>query len=236
MHWTTRCATVFAVLSLFVAAKADPPALRLLTVSGQGEVKAVPDMASLSAGVTTTATTAKDALAANSRAMNAVFDTLKRLGVADKDMQTSNFSVYPQYQECKPNVTCPRHIVGYQVSNTVNVTVDLGKAGAVLDALVSSGSNQIGGVAFSIRDPKPLLAEARAAAVKDAIDRAETYAKAAGVTLGPIQSIGEGEAEAPRPMYKTMAMLAPAAGAPPPPVAAGEQTVSASVTITWILQ
>jgi hypothetical protein len=234
MRWTTCLAAVFAVLSLFVAAKADSAEPRTLTMTGTGEVKAVPDTANLSAGVATTATTAKEALAANSRAMNAVFDTLKRLGVADKDMQTSNFSVYPQYQECKPNVTCPRRIVGYQVSNTVNVTVDLGKAGAVLDALVSSGSNQIGGISFSIHDPEPLLTEAHAAAVKDAIDRAETYANAAGVTLGPIQSIQEGVSEQPRPMFRMMAVGSGAAA--PPPVAAGEQTVSASVTITWAIQ
>jgi uncharacterized protein len=228
-------AAVAAAVSIFIgAAMADPAAPRTLTVSGEGEVKAVPDTADLSAGVTTTAATARDALAANSRAMNAVFDTLKRLGTADKDMQTSNFSVTPQYQECKPNAACPRRIAGYQVSNTVDVAVDIGKAGAVLDALVSSGSNQIGGIDFSIRDPGPLLTQARTAAVKDAIDRAETYANAAGVTLGPIQSIQEGGTEAPRPMFKAMETVG-YAGAPPP-MAAGEETLSANVTIIWAIQ
>ena len=233
MRCSSLClAVIVASFSIF-AACADPALPRLLTVSGQGEVKSVPDTANLSAGVTTTAVSAKEALAANSRAMNAVFDTLKRLGVADKDMQTSNFSVEPQYQMCKPNTPCPRRVVSYQVSNTVDVAVDIGKAGPVLDALVSSGSNQIGGIDFSIRDPKPLLTQARAVAVKDAIDRAETYAKAAGITLGPIQSIQEGGTTAPRPMFKAMAVTGYAAA---PPVAAGEETTSASVTITWAIQ
>ena len=216
------------------SASAAEPAPRTLSVSGEGEVRAAPDQSSLSAGVTTGAATAAQALAANSHAMNAVFATLKRLGIPDKDIQTSNFSLSPQYQVCKPGMTCPQRIVGYQVSNNVNVIVeDLDKTGPVLDALVSSGSNQIGGIDFSIHDTKSLLRVAREAAVKDAVDHAQTYAKAAGVTLGPILSIQEGGGEPPRPVYRAMAMMANAA---PPPVAGGELSVSANVTITWQIQ
>jgi uncharacterized protein YggE len=104
----------------------------------------------------------------------------------------------------------------------------------VLDALVSSGSNQIDNISFSIRDTKALLAQARVAAVKDAFDRAQTYAKAAGVTLGAIKSISEsGGVYQPRPMYRMEAMVA---AAPPPPVAGGEESVTANVTITWEIQ
>jgi len=225
---------VFFCVFAGTSASAAEQTPRTLSVSGEGEVRAAPDQSSLSAGVTTGAATAAQALAANSRAMNAVFATLKRLGIPDKDIQTSNFSLSPQYQVCKPGMTCPQRIVGYQVSNNVNVTVEeLDKTGPVLDALVSSGSNQIGGIDFSIHDTKSLLRVARDAAVKDAIDHAQTYAKAAGVTLGPILSIQEGGGEAPRPMYRAMAMMANAA---PPPVAGGELSVSANVTITWQIQ
>ena len=212
-------------------ADSSSPPPHLITVSGQGEVKAAPDSAQLSAGVTVQAATAAQALAANSRAMNQVFATLKRAGIPEKSIQTSNFSVSPQYAQYKPGTSGPQRIVGYEVSNTVEVTVDdLAKVGPTLDALVASGANQIGGISFSIRDPKPLLREARAEAVKDAIDRAQTYAQAAGVSLGAIVSINEGGAETPRPMYRVYAMAAPAA---PPPIAAGENSVSASVSITW---
>jgi uncharacterized protein YggE len=217
------------------ASLADQAAPRTMTMSGQGVAKAAPDQAQFSTGVVTQDRTAALALAANSRAMNAVFATLKRLGIPDKDIQTSNFSLSPQYQVYKPGTTGPQRIVGYKVSNTVNITVeDFDKTGAVLDALVSSGSNQIDDISFSIRDTKPLLTQARVAAVKDAIDRAQTYAKAAGVTLGPILSIQEGgSAYQPRPMFDKMAVMAEAA---PPPVAGGEESVSANVTITWAIQ
>jgi len=213
------------------AAEQAPP--RTLSVSGEGEVRAAPDQSSLSAGVTTGAATAAQALAANSRAMNAVFATLKKLGIPDNDIQTSNFSLSPQYQICKPGMMCPQRIVGYQVSNTVNVTVEnLDKTGPVLDALVSSGSNQIGDINFLIHDTSVLLKQAREAAVKDAINRAQAYARAAGVTLGPILAILEGGGDyQPRPMNKIMAMMASA-----PPIAGGELSVSANVTITWQIQ
>ncbi|HXL98970.1 MAG TPA: SIMPL domain-containing protein [Rhizomicrobium sp.] len=220
-------------LALPTAADAQAQPARLLTVTGQGEVKGAPNQAQLSAGVVTTAKTAAAALAANTRAMNAVFATLKKAGIADKDMQTSDFSVQPQYA----SVNAPsgqQRVTGYQVSNTVSVTVEnLATLGPTLDALVSSGANSIGEIAFGIKDPRPLLAQARAAAVADAMLRAQTYAKAAGVTLGPITSIGEGGFEAERPM---MALGMLKANAAPVPVAAGEQSVTAGVSITWELR
>jgi len=239
MSFDLRHLAVYAGFSIIAAcagapcaALADQTPPHILTVSGQGIAKAAPDQAQFSTGVVTQGSTAALALAANSRAMNAVFATLKKLGIPDKDIQTSNFSLSPQYQVCKPGTTCPQRIIGYQVSNTVNVTVeDFGKTGAVLDALVSSGSNQIDNIGFSIHDTSALLKEAREAVVKDAILRAQTYAKAAGVTLGSILSIQEGGSEQPQPMYYAKAMMAA-----PPPIAGGEQSVSAEVTISWEIQ
>jgi uncharacterized protein len=96
-----------------------------------------------------------------------------------------------------------------------------------VDALVASGSNSLGDISFSIRDHKPLLAQAREAAVKDAMTKAETLARASGVTLGPIAQISEGGLMGPPQPLMRMAM------APATPIAAGEQTVSASVSISW---
>jgi hypothetical protein len=223
------------VLTLLVSpaalAASDTP--RVITVSGQGEVHATPDEAMLSAGVVTTASTAAAALAENARSMNAVFDALRHAGVPEKSMQTSGFNVSPQYATDKDGAQTP-HITGYQVSNTVNVMVDdLAKVGPTLDALVASGANSIGGVSFDIKNPKAAMAQARTLAVADAIDRAQTLAKAAGVTLGPITSISEGGGyEPPRPMYRVMSGMA-ANMAAPTPIAAGEQSVTANVSITW---
>lgn len=202
---------------------------RTLSVTGEGEVKAVPDEAQLSAAVVSQAETAADALAANRRAMNAVFAALKAQGIPDKSIQTSGFSVSPQYDSGKDGKSAPR-IVGYDVSNEVSVTVDdLTKLGATIDALVASGSNSLGGVGFTIRDPKPLLDEARAAAVKDAMHRAEIYARAAGVTLGRVITMGESGSAMPRPMFRAMAAMA---SGEPTPTAPGEQTISAAVSMT----
>lgn len=222
------------ILAASAAVAAPPDQARTLTVTGTGIAKAAPDEAGFSTGVVSHAPTAGQALAANSRAMNAVIATLKKQGVPEKAIQTSNLSLSPQYQTCKPNVTCPQRIVGYEVSNTVSVTVPLDKAGSVLDALVASGSNQIDGISFAIHDPKPLLALARADAVKDAIDKGQLYAKSAGVSLGPILAIQEAGSQAPQPMYRSMNMGI-MAGKGPPPVVGGEQLVSASVSITWII-
>ena len=220
-----------AILAADVAAAAEggAPGQRTLTVSGEGEAKAAPDEAHLSAGVVSEARTAADALAANTRAMNAAFAVLKRFGIPDKAIQTSDFSVEPQMLADR-NGNSRAKISGYTVSNTVNVTVDLAKLGAALDALVTSGANSLGNVAFGIRDPAPLLAKARAGAMKDAMARAQIYAKAGGLTLGPILAVNEGGAEVPRPFSAAPRMMAAMA---PTPVAAGENTISASVSVTF---
>ena len=209
---------------------AEPPAPRTLTVSGTGEIKTVPDEAHLSAGVVTQAKKAAEALAANTRGMNEVFATLKRFGIPEKAVQTSEFSVEPQYAQDR-NGNASARITGYTVSNTVNVTVELPKLGPALDALVASGANSLGNIAFTIHDPKPLLAKARAEAIKDATERAHTYAQAAGIALGPILAVSEGGAEMPRPLY-TPRMMAAA----PPPIAAGEETVNANVSVTFAIK
>jgi uncharacterized protein YggE len=223
------CAAALVTLPAF--AEGAPP--RTITVAGHGEVNAAPDSAVVSAGVTTQAKTAAAALDDNSVAMNRVFAVLKRLGVEAKHIQTSNFTVAPQFTPYANNANGQR-IVGYQVSNQVDVTLDrTTNVGPAVDALVAAGANQMNGIGFTIRDPKPFLASARAAAVEDAATRAQIFAKAAHVALGPILSIEEGSAVPVRPLYP---MRVSAALMAPTPVAAGEQTVAADVTIVWEIQ
>ena len=225
---TTVKTAIFAALLLAagLAPAAAQTAPRSLTMSGHGEVRAAPDMATLSAGVSSEAPTAAAALAANTARMQGVFAALKKLGVADKDMQTANFSVSPQVTGGANN-QAPR-ITGYQVNNQVQVRLyDVGKLGTALDALVSTGANQINSVDFAIKDQAPMLAEARAQAVADARTKAETYAKAAGVSLGSILSISEnggGYSGPPRAVF----MAAKAV-----PIAAGEESITAEVSIVW---
>lgn len=212
-----------------VAAPLMPP--RTITVAGHGEVNGVPDSAFVSAGVTTQADSAAAALSGNAKAMSRVFGALKNAGVQDKNVQTTNFSVQPQYA----NNSEDQKIVGYLVTNQVDVTLDhIANAGPIVDSLVAAGANRMNGISFTIHDPKPLLVQARASAVEDAIGKAQAYAKAAHVALGPILSISEAPIEQPRPLFAMQARIA--AAPPPTPVAAGEQTVAADVTLVWQIQ
>jgi uncharacterized protein len=212
-------------------AEAQGLASRTITVSGEGEAKAAPDEAHLRAGVVTSARKAVEALAANTHAMNQVFATLKRLGIPDKSIQTSGFNVSPQYAGDRGGDST-QAISGYQVSNEVVVTVDdLARLGPALDALVGSGANSLGSMDFTIRDPKPLMAQARAAAMKDAAARAQTYAAAGGFKLGPILEVSEGGADMQRPVMNAVPMMRMAAA--PVPVASGENRLSVSVNVTF---
>lgn len=205
---------------------------RMMTLTGHGEVKQVPDMVSVTAGVTTQGATAAEALAANTAAMTKVMETLKAGGIPDKDVQTSNFSVQPRY-DYNDN---PPKLEGYDVSNSVTVTLhDVKALGSLLDRLVQAGSNQINGISFGIDKPGAALDEARRAAAADARHKAEVYAAAAGVKLGNIISIFEQQAYMPAPIPMRSAMKAEMAAAPVP-VAAGEQTLSMDVTVTWEIQ
>ena len=212
-------------------AAVNPSAPRTITVTGMAEVKAKPDIAIISTGVESEAVTASEALAKNSAAMTRILATLKKAGIADDDIQTSSFSVAPQYNSNDPE---PRRIVGYRVTNQVTVRVRaIAKVGTILDALVQVGSNRINGVAFDIANQKPLLNEARKLAVADARLKAELLVAAAGVTLGKPQQISEyGGGPSPQPMYRATVMAAPASV----PIAAGQETVFANVTIVYEIQ
>jgi len=156
-----------------------------------------------------------------------VFAALRKLGIPDKNVQTLNFTVTPQYANSNNE---PARLTGYQVSNEVSVRLeDIAKLGSLLDTLVGAGANQMNGIRFDISDPAPLLEKARAQAIADARVQAETYAKAASVMLGPILSISQAGGEM-RPLRMAAPMVFAAKAVP---VAAGEESVSADVTVVW---
>ncbi len=204
---------------------------RLISLNGHGEVKARPDMAVVNVGVMTQAATAREALTQNSEAMEKVLASLKAAGMEAKDVQTSNFMINPRYQYDQTNAQPPR-VVGYDVSNTVTVSVrKLDILGAVLDKVVGEGSNQITGVVFAIADDEKLKDEARKLAVADAERKAKLYADTARITLGQIVSVSEGNYQPPHPVY-AKAMRAETASSAVP-IAEGEQTVAIEVNIAW---
>jgi hypothetical protein len=215
-------------------AAADEDTPRRLVVNGTGEASARPDLAVISAGVVVQAETASAALADNTRAMNAVLEQLRGSGLPAEDVQTSQFSVTPLFDNRRPDpqTPAPPKIVGYQVSNQVTARVrGLDQLGAILDGLVSAGANSINGPWFEIAEPEQLQDQARDAAVADAIAKAERYAAAAKVELGEVISIEEGGSYAPpRPMMRAEAMAADV------PIAPGQTEVSASVTMTFAIE
>lgn len=205
-----------------------------LDVVAEGEVRRVPDVATISAGVVTQAATAGAALTDNARRMAATVAALKRAGIADRDIQTSSIGLAPQYRYGE-NV--PPVITGYQASNQVSVRFrDVKRAGPILDTLVKEGANQINGPTFSLDTPDAALDEARTAAIAKARARAELYARASGLRVSRILAIseeGETSAPPPRPMMMAMARSKEAADTA---VEAGEQTLSVTVRVSFELQ
>lgn len=211
----------------------------LLTVSADGRSTRLPDLALFSAGVTTQGKTAAEALTANSSDMNRVIAALKKAGIADKDIQTSNLSINPVYGQPTfgPNgqVIQEARIIGYQANNQVQVKQrDLKNFGRVLDALVAAGANQVNGPNFMIENADSALDEARVAAMKKARARAELYARAAGLRVARIVSISEGGGYVP-PMPMVFAKAEMAADAAPTPVAPGQVESQVSVSVLFEL-
>ncbi len=207
---------------------------RIVTVAGQGEVKLKPDMATISTGVTSDATTARAALAKNNTAMSSVLKALREAGVGEDEIQTSNFSVSPIYGAIQPGQVGAPRVVAYQVSNQVTAKVlDLARLGAILDALVQAGSNQIGSISLDVKDPVTATNEARRKAVADARARAELYAGAADVSVGSVIQISEVSNSPIMPVSYRMAEMSSSAAVP---IAAGQSTLSASVTVTFALR
>ncbi|WP_226016693.1 SIMPL domain-containing protein [Novosphingobium sp. FKTRR1] len=211
----------------------------VLTLTAEGKTTATPDLALFSAGVTTQAKSASGALSDNANKMNHVIAALKKAGIADRDIQTSNLSVNPVYAEQRPdnNGSGPREpaIVGYQATNQVQVKQRrVSEFGKVIDTLVSAGANQISGPQFLLDNPDAATDQARVEAVSKARARAELYAKASGLRVLRVLTISEGGGYNPQPM-PVFAMAKAMRADAPSPVAAGELDIAASVTVTYEL-
>ncbi len=217
-------AAAFSTL-LPLSALADSPAT--LTVTGTAVVEVAPDIATISLGVTTNGTTAAAAMSANNDALSAVLARIRAAGIEDRDVQTSNLSLNPNWVSSANGTSS--EIQGYIASNMLTIRVrELDKTGAVLDAAISDGANSLNGLSFGLQNQRPQEDEARKQAVADAIARASLIADAAGAKLGPILSIAEGgmSEPMPAPMYRM-------ADSKAVPLAGGSVEVSASVTIVF---
>ena len=229
-----------AALALALAPVALPsaaPALaddapRQITVIGSAEADAVPDRATITAGVETRADTAADALARNSEAMAAVLAALDAAGVERRDVQTSQLSISPVYEPYTEGGPEAQKVAGYEAANMVTIRVrDIARLGETVDQVTKSGANRIFGIGFEVSDPQPTLDTARREAVADARAKAELYAEAAGVTLGPVLRIGE-TANAPGPIFMRAEAMADKAA----PVEGGTVALQAMVEVVYGLE
>ncbi len=205
--------------------------VRQVTVVGVGEVNASPDTAHVQMGVETEAKTAQEALRQNTIQATRVISQLEELGVAKKDIQTSNFNISSVYDNNGRKVT------GYRVENTVSVTIrDMEQAGELLDEVVSMGANRIYGISFSVEEPEDILAQAREKAMDNALERATQLAKAGGASVGQVLIITENIGSAPQPMPMMARGFAESDAMSAAPVEPGQQAFLVQVQVTYELK
>lgn len=225
---------VLSALSLIVAlggmAQADEKTPRQITVTGQGQVAAVPDMALITLGVTHESEAARDAMAQTSAAVGDILDRMVDLGLDARDLQTQRLTLNPVWSNYRSSKGEKARITGFVASNSVQVRLrDLEDLGRVLDAVIAEGANEFNGLRFSLQDPAPMMRDARRAAVKDAMDKAALLADAAGVPLGALLSISDHGGSGVQPMAAEMSARGAA------PIAQGEVNVSASVSMVFAI-
>jgi uncharacterized protein YggE len=188
---------VVALLALLVSAcgpttinQAAQPPLRSVSVSGAGTAYLVPDIAYIYVGVHTEKPSAAEAVDENNAQTQKMIDALREFGIDAKDIRTTSFSIWPQ-DKYDPMTGTPTGQKVYVVDNTVYVTIrDLDKLGELLDTVIAAGANTVNSIQFDVANKDEALKQARADAVKDAKEKAQELADAAGVKLGDVQTIG----------------------------------------------
>ena len=233
---------------------ADVPAVNTITITGTGDAYAVPDVATFSFSVTQTAKTVTDAQTAATTQINSALKTVRDAGVADADIQTTNYSINPHYDY--QNAVCPAIasldgsttycppgksvLTGYDVSQTVTVKVrNLDTAGALFASIGALQVQNIAGLDFSVDKPDSVTAQARALAIADAKSKAEVLASQLGVHLVRIVNFSEDSGSAyPAPIAYAMNSVATGAKvtAPTPEIPAGQQKVTDTVSVTYEIQ
>ncbi len=242
---------VLILLSLFLAVKtvngitenrfigAGVAATNTITLSGKGEIKTSPDIATIYFSVTKDAATVKEAQDGAAKIGNAAIAYLKKEGIADKDIQTSGYNLSPRYEN--PNIQCFAYpcpqgnpkLVGYTVTESVTVKVrKLDTAGDIISGLGNQGVTGISGPTFSVEDEDAVIAQARTKAIADAKTKADELAKELGVSIVRVVNFSE-NGNYPVPMYGKAMMSADSGGATAPTIEPGQNTITSNVSITY---
>jgi uncharacterized protein len=203
-----------------------------LDLSARGEVRVIPDVALINAGVVTQSADASTAMSQNAAKMQRVMTALNKAGVAAKDIQTQSVSLSPQYRYAENQ---PPVITGYQAANQLNVRFrDIARSGAILDVLVKEGVNQLSGPTLTLDKPEAAMDAARISALKTLRARAELYAKAAGLSVKRMVVMSEMGDESPQPKFMQARMMA--AEEPSSQIAPGEQAIGVTLNVVFELQ
>jgi len=205
-----------------------------IVVTGEGTATVAPDLAQVRGGVTTRAASVREAVDTNSRNMTAIINKLVEAGIDRKDVQTSQFSIQPVYpsQPASDSSHTTQKPLGYNVSNQVVVKIrTIEKVADILDLMIAAGANNVWDLEFLVSAPSKALDEARRSAIADARHKAELYASAAGVALGPVVSVNEQGTVSAGPIRMRAAVAADRA----PPIEAGEDTLRVSVSVGFAI-
>ncbi|MDB5439548.1 MAG: hypothetical protein JWM33_1975 [Caulobacteraceae bacterium] len=233
--WMAALAAL-TLVSLAAPAWAQDAQFRTTTLSlnASGEVRAAPDMVTITLGAETRAPIPGEAMRANSEAMNQVTAALRAAGVADRDIQTSGLSLTAQY--ISPSPGQPSMLDGYLASNTVTLIAgDLGRAGALIDTAMGAGASVVRGVSFGLQDPKPDQDAARLNAVKDLAARADLYAKATGYRVARLVSMNEGGSIQPIPVAQNAGVVVQLFDGQRTSLEGGQLSVRANVSAVYEL-
>lgn len=227
---------VMIILAVFLSVAANrawntATTTNTVSFSGEGKVTATPDIAVISASIVTHALDSKVAQDQNSAKSKAVTDFLKKAGVDDKDIKTSNYNIYPQYKY--PPYGGQPSITGYQVSQGYEIKVrDLTKISTILAGLVSAGANQVNNLGLQIENPEKLQAQARQKAIDAAKKKAAELESQVGISLGKIVNFSESSGGFPIPiLYEKIAVGSVGGGGPSVPT--GENEITVNVTMTY---
>lgn len=229
-------AAILALSAVPAAAQNNDAAFRATTfnLSAAGETAIAPDMATITLGVQSEGASAAAALSANGAAMNKVIAALKKAGVAERDIQTSNLNVNPQYAYEQNQ---PPRLTGYQASNQVTILArDLSKLGQTVDAAASAGANTVGGISFGLQNPQKAEDEARIKAVAALKAKSDLYARATGYKVVRLVSLNEAGGYTPSPQPAPMFAMAKREMADSTAISGGELKVRVEVSATYEAQ
>lgn len=210
-----------------------------ITVSGTSEAFAKPDLAMVNFAVVTEAKTVSDALAENTKKMNAIIDFIKSQGVEEKDLKTTNFSIYPLYEYTSKSETLiyppspeRRFLIGYEIQQSLEVKIrDMSKISSLIEGATKAGANQVGNLQFTINNEDNLKKEARQKAIEKAKIQAQEMASQLGVRLGKITNFMETGGG--MPIYFMAEKSLGIGGGEAPQIETGENKIEITVNITY---